>query len=137
MTLNPFDENALLHRWLRGGLEAGPTFAGAYYLLPQFRQALNLKQGCIVFHRSGDASCGYHGNSELHQPDKYATKRIAVVFYLSEISQKKEKGKGGGQEAARDKGKAPMAPPPPLSLAPSGPGETAAFFGERGEPSGL
>ena len=118
-------------------LEAGPTFAGAYYLLPQFRQALNLKQGCIVFHRSGDASCGYHGNSELHQPDKYATKRIAVVFYLSEISQKKEKGKGGGQEAARDKGKAPMAPPPPLSLAPSGPGETAAFFGERGEPSGL
>ena len=122
-------------------LEAGPTFAGAYYLLPQFRQALNLKQGCIVFHRSGDASCGYHGNSELHQQDKYQTKRIAVVFYLSEISQKKQrKGKGGGQEeeeAARDKGKAPMAPPPPPSLAPSGPGETAAFFGEQGEPSGL
>ena len=49
-------------------LEAGRPFCGSYYMVPHFREALDLRQGCVVFHRSGDKDMGYHGNSEIHCP---------------------------------------------------------------------
>jgi hypothetical protein len=32
---------------------------------PQYRKALDVRQGLVLFHRSGDAPCGLHGNSKL------------------------------------------------------------------------
>jgi hypothetical protein len=31
----------------------------------QYHRALDLRQGLVLFHRSGDAPCGLHGNSKL------------------------------------------------------------------------
>jgi len=44
---------------------AAPAFHGGFYLLPQYRRALDMRQGLVLFHRSGDAPCGLHGNSKL------------------------------------------------------------------------
>ncbi len=43
--------------------ETGAPFCGSYYLLPQFRAALDVRQGVVLFHRSGDAEVGMHANS--------------------------------------------------------------------------
>jgi hypothetical protein len=32
-------------------------------MLPQFRVALDVRQGVVLFHRSGDAEVGMHANS--------------------------------------------------------------------------
>ena len=43
--------------------ETGAPFCGSYYMLPQFRAALDVRQGVVLFHRSGDAEVGMHANS--------------------------------------------------------------------------
>jgi hypothetical protein len=43
--------------------ETGAPFCGSYYMLPQFRTALDVRQGVALFHRSGDAEVGMHANS--------------------------------------------------------------------------
>jgi hypothetical protein len=66
-------------------LETGEPFAGGLYLLPQYRAALELRQGLVLFHRSGDPEVGLHANSSLHLPEP-ASHRVALVFYLTQIS---------------------------------------------------
>jgi hypothetical protein len=43
--------------------ETGAPFCGSFYMLPQFRAALDVRQGVVLFHRSGDAEVGMHANS--------------------------------------------------------------------------
>ena len=67
-------------------LETGDQpFCGSFYLLPQYRLAMDVRQGCCLFHRSGDPEVGLHANSGLHRPSP-ATHRVALVFYLTTIS---------------------------------------------------
>lgn len=67
-------------------LETGDQpFCGSFYMLPQYRLALDVRQGCCLFHRSGDPEVGLHANSGLHRPSP-ATHRVALVFYLTTIS---------------------------------------------------
>jgi len=67
-------------------LETGAPFAGSLYLVPQYRVALELRQGVVLFHRSGDAEVGLHANSGLHLPEP-ASHRVALVLYLTNVSQ--------------------------------------------------
>lgn len=63
----------------------GAPFCGCLYLLPQYRVALDLRQGLALFHRSGDpGGVGLHANSGLHlpAPDSH---RVALVLYLTRI----------------------------------------------------
>lgn len=39
-------------------LETGPAFCGGFYMLPQFHVAIAVRQGTVLFHRSGDADVG-------------------------------------------------------------------------------
>ena len=39
-------------------LETGAAFQGCYYMLPQYRQALDLRQGTLLFHRSKEMVTG-------------------------------------------------------------------------------
>jgi hypothetical protein len=74
------------------------AFAGCFYLLPHYRVALDLRQGLVLFHRSGDAQVGLHANSGLHRPAQ-DTHRVALVLYQTEL-----KGKGGGEGRAAAEG---------------------------------
>ena len=69
-------------------------FYGGHYLLPQFRVALDARQGVVIFHRSSDKSCGVHANSEIALPCEDASvHRVALVFYHTKLGGgKKEKG---------------------------------------------
>jgi hypothetical protein len=66
-------------------LETGAPFQGSFYMLPQYRTALDVRQGVVLFHRSGDAEVGMHANSGLYRPEP-ASHRVALVFYLTTIS---------------------------------------------------
>jgi hypothetical protein len=67
-------------------LETGEQpFCGSFYMLPQYRLAMDVRQGCCLFHRSGDPEVGLHANSGLHRPSP-STHRVALVFYLTTIS---------------------------------------------------
>ena len=101
--------------------ETGQPVAGSYYMLPQFRVALDVRQGVVLFHRSGDAEVGMHANSGLHCPEP-SSHRIAVVLYLTEISERAaelmaaEAAAGGAVGAASDDegaAPAPQAAPAP------------------------
>lgn len=39
-------------------LETDVPFCGSYYMLPHYGLALDVRQGCAVFHRSGDKPVG-------------------------------------------------------------------------------
>lgn len=39
-------------------LETGPPFCGGFYMLPQFHVAIAVRQGTVLFHRSGDPDVG-------------------------------------------------------------------------------
>ena len=80
-------------------LEAGRPFCGSYYMVPHFREALDLRQGCVVFHRSGDKDIGYHGNSEIHCPEP-GSLRISVVLYQTELKTSEEDFVEGGNLGA-------------------------------------
>ena len=43
--------------------------------------------GCTVFHRSGDAGIGLHGNSGLWRPSDLSH-RVALVLYQTELKTK-------------------------------------------------
>ena len=71
-------------------MELGETpYHGGFYMLPQYHQALDIRQGTMVFHRSGDKDVGMHGNSEIWCPDGESV-RISVVLYLTEIKQEQD-----------------------------------------------
>ncbi len=71
-------------------MELGETpHHGGFYMLPQYHQALDVRQGTMVFHRSGDKDVGMHGNSEIWCPDGESV-RISVVLYLTEIKQEQD-----------------------------------------------
>ncbi|KAK9919052.1 hypothetical protein WJX75_009029 [Coccomyxa subellipsoidea] len=53
-------------------------FAGGFYMLPQYHKALDMRQGLVLFHRSGDKGVGTHGNSGLWLPDR-DSHRIALI----------------------------------------------------------
>ena len=109
--------------------ETGQPFAGSYYMLPQFRVALDVRQGVVLFHRSGDAEVGMHANSGLHCPEP-SSHRIAVVLYLTEISERAAElmaaeaatggavGSASDDEAAAPAPHASPAPAPPLASQP-------------------
>ena len=40
--------------------------------------------GCVVYHRSGDATIGVHGNSGLWRPTEHSH-RIALVLYQTDL----------------------------------------------------
>ena len=52
----------------------------AYWQLFHFMQLA----GCVVYHRSGDATVGVHGNSGLWRPTKHSH-RIALVLYQTDL----------------------------------------------------
>ena len=68
-------------------------------MVPHFREALDLRQGCVVFHRSGDKDIGYHGNSEIHCPEP-GSLQISVV---PDGAQDERRGglRGGGGRGRR------------------------------------
>jgi hypothetical protein len=111
-------------------LETGDQpYCGSFYMLPQYRLAMDVRQGCCLFHRSGDPEVGLHANSGLHRPSP-ATHRVALVFYLTTISDSAvaAAGIGGGTQlspgaAARSRpaaqaDQAACPPPPPLPSPP-------------------
>lgn len=65
--------------------DAPQPYAGCFYLLPQYRAALDARQGVALFHRSGDAGIGMHANSGLFRPSG-AAHRAVLVFYLTKVS---------------------------------------------------
>ncbi|DBA75057.1 TPA: hypothetical protein ACH3X1_010392 [Trebouxia sp. C0004] len=64
--------------------ETGEPFCGSYYMLPQYHMGLDVRQGCVVFHRSGDAGVGAHGNSGLWR-NSDSSHRVAVVLYQTDL----------------------------------------------------
>jgi len=81
--------------------ETGQPFCGCLYLLPQYRVALELRQGVALFHRSGDAEVGMHANSGLRLPEP-ASHRVALVFYLTSISAAAAAAAGLGEASDAD-----------------------------------
>jgi hypothetical protein len=65
-------------------LETGRPFAGGLYMLPQYHVGIALRQGSVLFHRSGDPEVGLHGNSAIHLPEP-SSHRIAVVLYQTRL----------------------------------------------------
>ena len=45
---------------------------------------LSMAAGCVVYHRSGDAAIGLHGNSGLWRPTK-CSHRIVLVLYQTDL----------------------------------------------------
>jgi hypothetical protein len=71
-------------------------FYGGFYMLPQFRVALDARQGVVLFHRSSDRRCGVHANAELALPhEDPSVHRIALVFYYTTK-------RGGGKDKGGD-----------------------------------
>jgi hypothetical protein len=64
--------------------ETGAPFQGGFYMLPQCRTALDLRQGVLLLHRSGDAVVGLHGNTGLALPEP-GSHRLAVVLYQTQL----------------------------------------------------
>jgi hypothetical protein len=103
--------------------ETGDPFSGSYYMLPQFRMALDVRQGVVLFHRSGDAEVGMHANSGLHCPEP-RSHRIAVVLYLTEISERAAElmaaevaaGAGPAGTASDDDAPLPLPAPAPAPV---------------------
>ncbi|CAL8471179.1 g10721 [Coccomyxa elongata] len=80
-------------------LETGVVpFAGGFYMLPQYHKALDLRQGLVLFHRSGDKTVGLHGNSGLWLPQQ-DSHRIALVFYQTQLKNITPVSKGFGSDA--------------------------------------
>ncbi|BDA46570.1 hypothetical protein COCOBI_09-0220 [Coccomyxa sp. Obi] len=80
-------------------LETGAVpFAGGFYLLPQYHKALDIRQGVVLFHRSGDKTVGLHGNSGLWLPQQ-DSHRIALVFYQTQLKNPAAVSKGVGSYA--------------------------------------
>ncbi|KAK9814732.1 hypothetical protein WJX72_010670 [[Myrmecia] bisecta] len=77
--------------------ETGPAFCGCYYMLPQYHLALDVRQGHVLFHRSGDAEIGTHGNSGIWNPSPQSH-RIALVFYQTELKDSKAAKKEEGDQ---------------------------------------
>eukprot|EP00884_Botryococcus_braunii_P022573 jgi/Botrbrau1/89/Bobra.0022s0079.1 len=65
-------------------LETGTAFMGSFYMLPQYHKALDVRQGTVLFHRSGDPGVGEHGNSDFWRPNP-TTHRLAVVLYQTTL----------------------------------------------------
>lgn len=55
--------------------------------------------GVVLFHRSGDADLGVHGNAGLWRPDP-GSHRLALVLYQTEV--KEEKGVAGSREVSEE-----------------------------------
>lgn len=64
--------------------EIGDPVAGGFYMLPQYRAALDLRQGVVMFHRSDERRLGLHGNSGMHIPH-HQSHRVALVFYQTDL----------------------------------------------------
>lgn len=91
--------------------EAGAPFAGCFYLLPPYRVALDLRQGVVLYHRSGDAEVGVHANSGLHRQSSQCH-RVALVLYQTEIKvatseAEGEAGEGSPAEVGREQAPQP------------------------------
>lgn len=105
-------------------MELGDTpYHGGFYMLPQYHQALDIRQGTMVFHRSGDKDVGTHGNSEIWCPDRLSV-RISVVLYLTEIKQETRNAAAAtasGAVATEPTLASESPPPAPVSPLPSPP----------------
>ena len=60
----------------------GEKFCGGYYMVPEYRRAVDLRDGQVLFHTSNQ---DLHGNSEMHFEDSVSL-RVALVFYLVRAS---------------------------------------------------
>ena len=54
--------------------------------------------GVVLFHRSGDAELGVHGNAGVWRPEP-GSHRLALVLYQTEV---KENGVAGSREASEE-----------------------------------
>jgi len=64
----------------------GSGYNGCFYSVPQFGKCFDLRQGMVLFHKSGDTAYGYHGNTGLHLSEGSRSKRIAIVFYMTKLA---------------------------------------------------
>ena len=67
--------------------------------------------GVVLFHRSGDAELGVHGNAGLWRPEP-GSHRLALVLYQTEV--KEEKGLGGSESGREASEEAPEEAPEEL-----------------------
>jgi hypothetical protein len=61
---------------------AGERFNGGFYMVPEYRKAIDLRDGQVLFHTSNQ---DLHGNSEMHFEDPFSL-RVALVFYLTKMA---------------------------------------------------
>ena len=57
------------------------------------------RAGVVLFHRSGDADLGVHGNAGMWRPEP-GSHRLALVLYQTEV--REERGAAGSREPSEE-----------------------------------